>query len=95
MYVSSALIDPVVIDYYLSFLSDPADARRRLELVALGDVTPEALSAKLAARPRVLDRLSELIGDPDDALLLTFNVTGAEREVAERLGVGLFGPAPS
>jgi PGM1 C-terminal domain/ATP-grasp domain len=94
LYVSSAPIDPVVIDYYLGFLPDPQEARGRLELVSLGDVTPRALAAKLADRPEVLDRIAGLIADPEDALLLTFNVTGHERAVAERLGVSLFGPAP-
>jgi hypothetical protein len=94
VYVSSAPIDPVVIDYYLSFLPDPAGARARLELVALGDVTPRALAAKLVDRPEVLERVAALVADPEDALLLSFNVTVHERDVAERLGVGLFGPSP-
>jgi PGM1 C-terminal domain/ATP-grasp domain len=94
LYVSSAPIHPAVIDYYLGFLPDPEGARARLELVALGDVTPSALAAKLVDRPEVLDRLAGLIADPEDALLLTFNVTRHEREVAERLGVSVFGPAP-
>jgi hypothetical protein len=94
VYVSSGRIDPEVVDYYLGFLPDPAGARARLTMLALDDVTPEALAAKLVARPELTDQLAELIEDPADALLLTFNVTGHERDLAERLGIGLFGPPP-
>jgi hypothetical protein len=94
VYVTSAAIDPAVIEYSLGFLPDPAGARARLHLIDLADVAPASLSSKLADRPEVLARIRELVADPDDSLLLTFNVTPAERTVAERIGVPLFGPRP-
>jgi hypothetical protein len=94
VYITSAPVDPAVAEYYLGFLPDPAGARARLELISLGDVTPRSLTEKLVERPEVLATVRELAGDPDDAVLLTFNVTPAERTVAERLGVPLLGPRP-
>src|SRR5216117_2708634 len=37
VYLSSLPIDDTILDYYLSFLPDPADARRRLACLAVGD----------------------------------------------------------
>lgn len=99
VFVSSLPIDPVVVDYYLSFLDDPVSARDRLALVSVGDAEPRALSEKLlreAARSDggVLDRIKSAAGDPDDAYILTFNVTPLERSLSERLGIALYGPHP-
>jgi hypothetical protein len=94
VYVTSLPVPAAAVDYYLSFTPDPEDARRRLHLFALDDPEPRALSAKLLERPEVLDALAATIADPDAAYLLPFNVTPAEAEIAERLGVPLYGPRP-
>ncbi|HEV3473540.1 MAG TPA: hypothetical protein VG408_10135, partial [Actinomycetota bacterium] len=94
VYVTSAPIDPVVVDYYLGFLPDPQDARRRLTLVDVGDHEPRALSEKLRVAPEVLDRIRAAIPDPEQAYILPFNVSPHEADVAEILGVALFGPLP-
>ena len=47
VYTTSTPIDPAIIDYYLRFLPDPADARRRLVLIDAGDAELGWLSAKL------------------------------------------------
>jgi hypothetical protein len=93
VYVTSMPIDEAVVDYYLSFVPDDAHARRRLELVTLDDPEPRALSAKLLERPDALAHIRGLV-DSDDAYILPFNVSHAEREVAEALGVPLYGPHP-
>jgi PGM1 C-terminal domain/ATP-grasp domain len=93
-YVTSAPIEPAVIDYYLGFLPDPEDARKRLHLIDLGDPSPTSLSAKLLADHAALERLGRAVGDRDDAYLVTFNGSEHERLLAERLGIPLFGPDP-
>ena len=91
VYLSSMPIDDDVIAYYLSFVSTQ-NARERLELVSVGDPSPRALSAKLLESPGLVQRLEKLMGDRDAAYLLPFNVTAWETQVAEALGVPLFGP---
>jgi hypothetical protein len=94
VYVSSLPIDPVIVDYYLSFLPDPEHARSRLTLLTLDDPRPEALATKLAARPDVLDAMASAAGPADQAYLLPFNVTEHERAVSERLQLPVYGATP-
>jgi hypothetical protein len=93
VYVTALPIDPVVIDYYLSFLDDPKGARERLTLIDLGDPDVRALSAKLLERPEAIERISEAIAGKD-AVLVPFNVTQLEADLAVALGIPLFGPRP-
>lgn len=96
VYVTSLPVDPAVVDYYLRFLPDGAGARSRLQFVDLGDGGPEPLTRKLVARPDGLDRVRAAVANagsgPDGAYLQTFNVTAAERELSELLGLPIFGP---
>ncbi|MDQ3962691.1 MAG: peptide ligase PGM1-related protein [Actinomycetota bacterium] len=94
VYATSAPISEVVVDYYLSFLPDPKGARARLTLVDIDDEEPRALTEKLLGAPDALDRVRGAIVDPQKAYILPFNVTPLEREIAEILGVPLFGPLP-
>src|SRR5438874_7604232 len=69
IYVTSQLILPSVIDYYLDLLPGviPSHARKRLFMISYlyGSVRP--LSDKLLERPRLLERMRSLIVDPDRA----------------------------
>jgi pheganomycin biosynthesis PGM1-like protein/ATP-grasp domain-containing protein len=94
VFVTSMPVDPVVIDYYLSFLDDPEDARARLELISLGDPEPRALSEKLLRNPGAVERIRAAAGEPDQAYILNFNVTPLERSLSEQLGIALYGPHP-
>ncbi|HVF13002.1 MAG TPA: peptide ligase PGM1-related protein, partial [Acidimicrobiales bacterium] len=99
VFVTSEVVDPAVVDYYLRFLPDPEDARRRLRLVAVGDPTIGSLSEKLLARPADLERLRTAVADLSDrgsadGGMLPFNVTGAEQSLADALGLPLYGPRP-
>jgi hypothetical protein len=94
MFVSSIPIEETVIDYYLSFLPDPASARQRLSLYHLDDPSPRSLSEKLLERPQSVIELRNLIRNPDRAFIVPFNVTELERTIAVELGVPLYGPAP-
>jgi hypothetical protein len=94
VYVTSLPVDPAIVDYYLGFLPDPADARRRLTMITLDDPDPEALSPKLTRRADVLDAIADAAGPPDQAYLLPFNVTEHERMLSERLQLAVYGPVP-
>ncbi|MFN2525469.1 MAG: peptide ligase PGM1-related protein [Actinomycetota bacterium] len=92
VYITSIPIAPVIVDYYLELLPDPASARERLHLVALDDPRPGSLSTKLLARPDTLRVIQDLIEGP--SYLLPFNVTAAESRLAEALEIPLHGPRP-
>src|SRR5437867_13127625 len=59
VYTTSTAVDPAIVDYYLRFVPDPADARRRLALVDAGDAELGWLSAKLLSDRAVLGRLRD------------------------------------
>ncbi len=97
VFVTSEAVDPATVDYYLRFLGDPEDARRRLRLVTLDDPTVGSLSAKLLARPADFERLRAAIADVTGERtggIVPFNVSPAEQDLADALGLPLFGPRP-
>jgi PGM1 C-terminal domain len=93
VFVTSLSIDPVVIEYYLSFLDDPVGARDRLTLVTLDEPEPLSLSEKLLGRPDKLAEISAAIAG-SVSYLLPFNVTAAERAIAIEVGTPIYGPGP-
>ncbi|HEY4728776.1 MAG TPA: peptide ligase PGM1-related protein, partial [Actinomycetes bacterium] len=92
VYLTSMPVEEAVVDYYLSFLPDPAGARSRLHMLAAGDPAPRSLTAKLLDRPELLDRVRELCDGPGGAFVQPFNVTASEQALSERLGLPLYGP---
>jgi PGM1 C-terminal domain len=96
VYVTSEPIQPSVIDYYLGLLPGvvASHARRRLYLVSPDDGGPPPLSAKLLERPRLLDEIRSLAGDPDRAHLVPYNTTRLERDLALRLAIPMYGADP-
>lgn len=92
VYLTALPIDEAVIDYYLSWLTDPEGARERLTLISLDDPEARGLTEKLLDRPEVIEQVSLAAGD--DALILPFNVTAAEKEFSEWTGIPLYGPSP-
>ncbi|MFN7176209.1 MAG: peptide ligase PGM1-related protein [Thermaurantiacus sp.] len=97
VYVTSAPVPEAIIDYYLNLLPGvPAGhARQRLTMLSCDDVLPGPLSAKLLARPRMLDRLRRAVGDTADAHMSCFAVTPLERELALRLDLPIYGCDPA
>jgi len=96
IYVTSQMILPNIIDYYLDLLPGviPSHARPRLFLIAPLDGSARPLSDKLLARPRLIERIRSLIMDPDRAHLVPFNTTDREKELALRLGIPMYGADP-
>ncbi|HYC39568.1 MAG TPA: peptide ligase PGM1-related protein [Chitinophagaceae bacterium] len=96
VYVTSETIDPVIIDYYLHMLPGVTGyhAMRRLNLLSCHDSSPKPLTQKILERPRLIQRISELIPDGHEAHLSCFNVTALERMLAVRLGIPIYGCDP-
>ena len=96
IYLTSQPISETIIDYYLHLLQGvPAQhARARLTMLACFDGTPRPLSEKVLARPRLLARVREAIGDPGNAYMTAFTVSAWERSLAIRLGVPIYGCDP-
>ncbi|MGH9026165.1 MAG: peptide ligase PGM1-related protein [Acidimicrobiia bacterium] len=96
IYVTSQPILPSVIDYYLDLLPGviPSHARPRLFTIPVLDGTSRPLSLKLLERPRLMERIRELIPDPDRAHLVPYNTTELERDLAVRLGIPMYGADP-
>ena len=96
IYLTSQPISETIIDYYLHLLhAVPArHARDRLTLLACYDASARPLTEKILARPRLLARLREAVGDPGIAHIAAFAVSALERTLAVRLGVPVYGCDP-
>jgi hypothetical protein len=96
IYVTSSPISEAIVEYYLGLLPGiiPSHARKRLQLVSVGDASPASLSSKLLLRPRLLRFIRELIPDPGQSHLIPYNTTDLERDVALSLGIPMYGSDP-
>src|SRR6201981_1404602 len=96
IYVTSQIILPSIIDYYLGLLPGviPSHARQRLFLLSPLDGSVRPLSDKLLDRPRLIERIRSLIMDPDRAHLVPFNTTDREKKLALRLRLPLYSADP-
>jgi len=96
IYVTSQAIHQEVIEYYLDLLPGvfAGHARKRLFLVSPLDGSSQPLTDKLLARPRLIEHIRSLIINPDRAHLVPYNTTEAERELAIRLGIPMYGADP-
>lgn len=96
IYVTSQMINPSIIDYYLDLLPGviPSHARPRLFTPSPLDGSRRALTVKLLERPRLLERIRALIPNPDRAHLVPYNTTSLERDLALRLGIPMYGADP-
>lgn len=95
-YMTSLPIDPVIIDYYLYMLPGITGyhARKRLTLLSCFDASRKSLTEKILERPRLIEQIRKSIRDKQFAHLSAFNVTYAERELAMKLGIPLYGCDP-
>jgi hypothetical protein len=93
VYLSSAPVDPDIIDYYFAFLPDPDDAAKRLTLISLDDPWSQPLTRTLLDRPDAIEQLRAAIDG--DAWLVPFVLSELEEELASLLNVPLYGPATS
>src|SRR4051794_5047327 len=94
VYITSLPVDEAIIEYYLRFLPEAADARRRLHLLVVGEDSGRALTAKVLDAPHVIDGVRDLVDGADSAYILPFNVTPVEGRFSELVGLPIFGAAP-
>ena len=97
IYLTSQPISETIIDYYLHLLQGvPAHhARARLTLMPCFDGGNYPLTEKILARPRLIERLKQAIGDPAIAHIAAFSVSPLERTLSVRLGIPLYGCDPA
>jgi len=97
IYLTSEPIHSTIIDYYLHLLPGipGLHARERLTLLNCDDSSMEPLTKKLLDRPRLLQRLRDVVGDPSTAHITCFNASGLERTLAVQLGIPLYACDPN
>jgi len=97
VFLTSAPLDPSIVDYYLQLLPGiPHEhARARLTLLAAHDTSTVSLTRKILDRPRLLARIRNAVGDTQLAHLSCFNATADERSLAVRLGMPLYACDPA
>ena len=64
-------------------------------MMTVRDGSPRSLTLKVLERPRFVERLRRLVGDPACAYLTCYNATALERELAVALDVPLNGTDPA
>lgn len=96
IYVTSLPVADSIIDYYLHLLPGITSfhARQRLTLLSCHDGSVVPLTKKVLARPRLMERIRQLISDPFSAHLTCYTITQLEKTMAVQLGIPLFGTDP-
>lgn len=96
VFLSSTLIDPSIVDYYLHLLQGipSIHARGRLRMMHCHDASARSLTEKLLERPRLLERIRREIVNRETAHLTCFTVTDLERRLAMALDIPVFGCDP-
>jgi hypothetical protein len=96
IYITSEPISPTVIDYFLHLLPGipSIHARRRLTLLSCYDGSDVALTQKILARPRLIEKIRRAITRPECAHISCFNSTRLEQELALKLGIPLYATDP-
>lgn len=97
IYLSSQPISETIVDYYLHLLQGvpTSHARERLVMLSCHDGSPQPLTGKVLARPRLLARLQAAIGNTSNAYIAAFAVTAEERALAVQLGIPIYGCDPA
>lgn len=96
IYLSSVPLADTIIDYYLHLLPGITGhhARKRLTMLSCYDSSVKPLSQKILERPRLIERIKQLITDPDSTHLTCYNITNLEKTLAVHLNIPLFGTDP-
>jgi hypothetical protein len=96
IYITSMPVAESIIDYYLHLLPGITGhhARQRLTMLSCYDASVKPLSQKILERPRLIERIKQLIADKDSAHLTCYNITSLEKTLAVHLDIPLFGTDP-
>jgi hypothetical protein len=96
IYVTSIPIPETIVDYYLHLLPGVTGqhARKRLTMLSCFDSSVKPLTQKILERPRLMERIRQLIADKDSTHLTCYNITPLEKTLAVHLDIPLFGTDP-
>lgn len=96
IYVTSMPIHNIIMDYYLHLLPGITNyhARQRLKTLSCFDASGKSLTQKILERPRLIERIRKSIPHDHIAHLACFNVTEAERTLAVKLKMPVYGCDP-
>jgi len=96
IYITSMPVSDSIVDYYLHLLPGITGhhARQRLTMLSCYDASVKPLTQKVLERPRLIERIRQLITDVDAAHLTCYNITSLEKTLAVQLGIPLFGTDP-
>jgi hypothetical protein len=96
IFVTGQAIHPNIVDYYLDLMPGviQSHARKRLFFVSPMEARYRPLAQKILDRPRLIERIRDLVIDPDRAHLVPFMATWADRELAMRIGIPMYGADP-
>jgi hypothetical protein len=96
IFVTSMPVAESIVDYYLHLLPGITGrhARERLTLLSCHDASEKPLTQKVLERPRLMQRIRDLITDNKSAHLTCFNITTLEKTMSVQLGIPLFGTDP-
>jgi hypothetical protein len=95
IYVTSQPLSPIAIDYYLQLLPGIpfSHARERLLLFSTYDYSLQPLTQKILDRPRLLNRIKQALR-PDRSVMICYNSTPLERDLALKLDIPLYALDP-
>lgn len=96
IYLTSMPVADSIVDYYLHLLPGISNghARQRLTLLSCYDGSVKPLTQKVLERPRLMEKIRQLIPDVRSAHLTCYNITDLEKTMAVQLGIPLFGTNP-
>ncbi|MEO8853410.1 MAG: peptide ligase PGM1-related protein [Ginsengibacter sp.] len=96
IYVTSTPVHNIIMDYYLHLLPGITNyhARQRLKTLSCFDVSNKSLTEKILDRPRLIERIRNSIPHGHLAHITCFNVTEAERALALKLKLPIYGCDP-
>lgn len=96
VYVTSTPVHNIIMDYYLHLLPGITNyhARQRLKTLSCFDSSNKSLTEKILERPRLIERIRKSIPPDHVAHIACFNVTEAERALAVKLKMPLYGCDP-
>jgi len=96
VYVTSQPMLPRLVDYYLQLIPglDRDELRERLAVVSISDNSFRPLTQKILERPRVVQRLRNLLEGNGRDLILPFITTELEASLALELQIPVYGPDP-
>lgn len=96
IYVTSMPVHNIIMDYYLHLLPGITSyhARQRLKTLSCFDASAKSLTQKILERPRLMERIRKSIPQDHVAHIACFNVTEAERSLAVKLKMPIYGCDP-